>query len=322
MQRGLAALVIALLCLAATPPAPAQESYPSRPIRIVISYPPGGSSDLIGRVVAQNLQEALGREVVVENRGGGGGVIGVESVARSTPDGYTLLVTNAATFGTVPQVMSRLPYDPRSDFTPIAAVAETFTPLGVSRDLAVSSVQELLTLARREPGRLNFASAGTGSVGHFLGEMLRTQADIDIVHVPYRGSGPAMTDMVAGRIQIMLDPLVFAEARNGRVRLLAIANARRSPQLPDVPTMMESSFPEFRSSGTVGLVGPAGLPTEVVRRLNAATAAMVASPTAAERMARLGVSPRHSTPEELTELIAADLDRFARVKREAGLTFE
>ncbi|WP_431284884.1 Bug family tripartite tricarboxylate transporter substrate binding protein [Humitalea sp. 24SJ18S-53] len=318
----LLALATALLVAAAPHPGVAQDAYPSRAIRLVVSYPPGGSSDLIGRVLAQGLQDELRREVVVENRGGGGGVVGVEMVARAAPDGYLLLVTNAATFGTVPQVLPRLPYDPRSDFTPISIVAQTFSPLGVGIELPVRNVQELVALARREPGRLNFGTAGTGSLGHFLGEMLRVQAGIDIVHVPYRGSGLAMNDMIAGRVQIMIDPTVAAEASNGRVRLIGVANAMRMPGWPDVPTMQESGFPELMSSGAVGLVGPAGMPRDIVDRLNAAAAAMAAAPASADRLGRLGVMPRHSTPAELATAISADLDRFARVKRDAGLVFE
>jgi len=322
-MRGAKILLAALLVwFCPAPAAVAAEAYPSRSIRLVIPFPPGGTSDTIGRVVAEGLGQALGVPVVVDNRGGAGGALGSETVATAAPDGHTLLQATGGTHGALPHVMPHLPYDPLRSFTPISAVAESFTGVGVSPDLPVRSVQELVDYARRHPGQVYYGTAGVGSVGHFLGELLRVEAGIEITHVPYRGSSLAMNDLAVGRVQLMFDPLVMPQAEAGRIRILAFTNARRWPGLPEIPTMQEAGFPGFVSAGGFFLLGPAGLPPAIVDRLNAAVAEFLAAPAARERLMRAGTLPKHSTPEQLSQDIAAGIARYGEIKRRANLTFE
>jgi tripartite-type tricarboxylate transporter receptor subunit TctC len=277
--------LILLLCATAAQ----AQSWPSRTITLVVPYPPGASSDLAGRIMADKIGAALGQTVIVENKAGAGGSIGSAAVSAATPDGYTLLMGNNAST-VIYSVMSKAPrYNALRDFTPIAQLARSDQYIGVNADLPVKTLQDLIALAKSQPGKLNFGSAGLGSAGHFSGEQFKLQTGTDLFHVPYRGSAAALTDLIAGRVQVMFDPVVVTQKGSG-VRVLASSGAQRSKTTPDVPTTTESGLPDYTSSGFFGLFGPPGLPKEITNRLAAIIVEAAADPKVQDILVNAGLA--------------------------------
>src|SRR6266851_7762636 len=274
MTRGCSIMVkIVVVLLALATPAAAQimaQDYPSKPVRLIIPFPPGGSNDVVGRMIATQLSDRLGKQVVVDNRGGAGGVIGTEAAANSAHDGYTLLIISIA--HSVSPWLYKLQYDPIKSFVPVAILASGPNVLVVHPDLPVHSVSELIALAKQKPGELNYASAGIGSFQHLGGELFKLTAGVNIVHVPYKGGGPAMTDVIGGHTKVMFSSLVQTtpHIRSGKLRALGTGGATRNPVLPDVPTIAEAGVPDYESVNWWGVVAPAGTPAAIIEKLHAA----------------------------------------------------
>ena len=300
---------------------PAAGAYPNRPIRFIVPQTPGGMVDNVARAVAQHLTEHLGQPVVVENRAGANGAIGFEVAARSAPDGYTLLMVHQA--GLVLATASRktLSYDPLRDFASISLLFETPYYLIVHPSVAARSVQELIDLARAQPGKLNYSSTGVGSGQHLFMERFKTLTRVNLVHVPYKGSSQAGTDLLSGQVQVMLQGPAFTvpQARTGRVRVLAATGTKRTQAMPEVPTVSEAGVPGFDASTWWGLSGPAGLPRPIINRLNRDAAEILKSPAVREKFAELNIDLVPSTPEELTERVRAEIPIFTKAMRDAGI---
>ncbi len=298
------------------------QAYPTKPVRLVVPFAPGGRVEGIARLLAQSLQEQLGQPFVVESRAGAGGSVGSDFVAKAAGDGYTLLLASAGTHAILPNVDKKLPYDPVKNFTPIANLVEGFTFIGAHPSLPATTIPELVKLAREKPGTINFATSGVGTYGHFAGELLKIAAGDDLKHVPYRGSGPAMNDLAAGHVQLMVAGELVELAKAGKIRVLATTNERRWYELPDVPSLKELGFPQFTVHSWIALLGPAGMPAAVTARLNAAAGKMLEDPKNLEQLKVLGVLPVFSTPEGLGKQIAADREAYAKVAATAGLKFD
>ena len=295
------------------------QPWPARPVTVVVPYPPGGTNDVVARLYAERLGKALGQPFVVDNRGGAAGMVGTASVAKGTPDGYLLMVGNNATHVIQPLISASIQYDPVKDFTPVAQLVEAPQFLGVNAELPIRSVADLVQTAKREPGKLNYGSAGSGSFGNFGGEMLKLQTGIDVVHIPYRGSGAAVADLAAGRVQFMLDPVVVGQMKSGKVRVIATTSPRRFPALPDVPTMMESGLPGFALVGWFAMFGPANLPREIVTKLFDAISATSQDADLRQKILAAGIAPSVKGPEGLASALKADLQLYAEIKRRANI---
>lgn len=316
--RLLAAMVLAA-CLTGEAFA---QAWPTKPVRIVVPFAPGGRVDGIARLLAQNMGAELGQTFVVDNRAGAGGSIGADHVAKSAPDGYTLLLASAGTHAILPNVDRKLPYDSIRDFTPIANLVEGFTFIGAHPSLPATDIAGLVKLAKEKPGTLGFATSGVGSYGHFAGELFELSAGIDLVHVAYKGSGPALVDLTAGHVPLMIAGELVELAKSGKVRVLATTNERRWPELPDAKTMKEQGYPQFTVHSWIGLVGPAGMAPDIVAKLNAAAGKALADPRAQEQLAKLGVLPTFTTSAAFAERIRADREAYAVIVKEANLRFE
>ncbi|WP_343894474.1 tripartite tricarboxylate transporter substrate binding protein, partial [Craurococcus roseus] len=293
--------------------------WPSRPVRFVVPYPPGGPTDIMGRVVAQALAPGLPQPVVVENRAGAAGAIGTEAVARAAPDGATFLV-NASAHVIVPH-MVRVPYDALADFAPVTNIASVPLMLVVTPGLPVRSVAELVTHAKANPGKLSFASSSNGGAPHLAGELFKLMAGVDMAHVPYRGSGQAVPDLIAGNVQVMFDsmPSSAGAVRDGKLRALAVTTAGRQAAFPDLPTVAEAGVPGYEISTWYGIWAPAGTPAPIVARLHAAVAAALRGAEARERMAALGAEPVADAPEDFARFVRAESERWGRLVREARI---
>ena len=304
----------ALLALALVWPLLAAGQYPTKPVRMVIPFPPGGATDIIGRVVAQRMGERLGQVFVVDNRPGAGGTIGSELVARSAADGYTLLISTNSTH-VIAAVLGKPPYDPMRDFTPITLLAESANILVVSPVLGISSVQELIKVAKAKPGALSFASSGNGTILHLTGEMFKQMAGVDIVHVPYKGTALSLPDLSSGRVSMLFDNLVSAQPslRSGSVRALAVTARARSALMPQLPTMSEAGLPGFESTAWFALFGPPGLPPEISLRLHQTAVTILNAPGARERLAAAGAEIASADGNALSELIRGDIARWGRI---------
>jgi tripartite-type tricarboxylate transporter receptor subunit TctC len=322
-RRSMLAAGAATLAAAALPQRARAQAWPARPIRILNGFPAGGPSDLLARIVAERLQESLGQPVVVENRPGATGSIASQAVAQSAPDGYTLMVVPSSTHSVSPNI-TRVPWDPQKDFTPIAMIGNVTTVLAVTPSLPARTVAEFVAHARANPGRLNYGTPGRGSNLHLGMEMLKQMAGIDVVHVPYKGVTQAQADLMTGQIQVMLDNIVsvLPHMQAGRIRVLAVSSPKRSAALPELPTVAESGYPGFQVNAWAALLGPAGLPREVVERLHAETMKAVGRDDVRARFATLGVEPMPLSPAEAGEFMRAERERWAKVIRDANLTFE
>ena len=318
MKRLLFALAAGCAIVAA--PAVAQP-YPSKPIRFVVPFPPGGPLDIMGRGIAQKLQEVWGQPVVVDNRPGAGGGIGADLVAKSPGDGYTLLMGAVSTHAINPSLYAKIPYDAQKDFVPVALVAQVPNILVVNPALPVRSVAELIDYARARPGALSFGSGSTGSTGHLAGELFKTMAGVDMVHIPYKGGAPAMQDLLAGQTQLMFDNLANAlpQVKAGKLRALAVTTLKRAPAVPDLPTVAESGLPGFDLTTWFGVFVPAGTPRETVARLNAEIVKTLASRELADRLATMGtVPPEGNTPESFAAFVRAEAAKYAQVVKSSG----
>ncbi|MBI3936162.1 MAG: tripartite tricarboxylate transporter substrate binding protein [Betaproteobacteria bacterium] len=313
------ALVLAVFAAPAAWP----QAYPARPVRLVVPFPAGGVNDIIARIIAQKISESVGQQVVVENRPGAGGNIGTDFVAKAAPDGYTLLSGGVGSLVMNPQV-SKVPYDTTRDFAPVILMARAPNVLAVHPSLPAKSVRELIALARSRPGGLNYASGGVGSNPHLSGALFASMTRINIVHVPYKGSGPATTDLLAGQVHFSFLPIppALPHLKAGKLRVLAVTGKKRSPQLPGVPTVDEAGVRGYEVSPWYGVLAPAGTAREIINRLNAEITRVVAQAEVKKRLAALGAEGAATTPEEYAAIIKADLVAWGRVIREAGIKGE
>lgn len=302
------------------------QNYPTRPVRMISPNPAGGANDVVGRIVANKLGEVLGVQVVVDNRGGAGGAIGGELAAHAVPDGYTLLAGSHATHTYLPALQPKLPFDPIRDFTPVSLYAIAQYLLALHPAVPAASVKELIALAKAKPGLLNYSSAGNGSGSHFATTLFVNAAGIDkdMVHVPYKGGGPAVAATVAGEAQMNFGPMpgLIAQVKAGRLRALAVSGVKRSPVLPDVPTVAESGLAGYKSYGWFGLFGPPRMSRPIVERLNKAVNQAVVSPDARQQLTQVGVEPAGTTPEAFARFVREELELHRKIVREAGIKME
>jgi len=291
------------------------QGYPSKPVRMVVPYPPGGGSDTVSRPLAQRLSERFGQPVLIDNRGGASGNIGMEVVARAPADGYTLVFALSAQLAVNPNLFEKLPYDPVADFAPIALVATGSVMIAVHPSLPVRSVADLIALARARPDTLTYGTSGNGSAPHLSGELFSTMAGIRMVHVPYKGGGAALSDTIAGHVQVVFSPLVTAapHVKSGRLRALAVTTSTRASGMPDLPTVEEAGVKGYESSFIYGVLAPAGTGREVIDRVNAGILQVLKEPGYRGLLANNGIEPGGSTPEELGAIIRADIVKWARV---------
>ena len=320
-RRALALVLPAALAWAGcAAPVAAQPAFPSKPVRIISPFPPGGGNDALCRIVAHRLGENLKQQVIVENRAGANGIVGTEVAARSAPDGYTIVLIPSG-HAVNATLYRKLPYDSIRDFSPITLAGSSPLVLAVHPSLPVRSVKELLALARSRPGQLTYGSAGIGSSGHLGGALFEALTGARMLHIPYKGMSVAITDLVSGQISLTFGTSlsVVPQVRAGRLRALATTGAERSPALPDLPTVAEAGVPGYEASLWYGFVGPARIPADIVQRLNSAIVAVLQLPDVRERLASQGVDPQHNTPEEFAKLLVADLERWAKVLQRAGI---
>jgi tripartite-type tricarboxylate transporter receptor subunit TctC len=302
----------------------AESSYPNRPLQLVVTVPPGGAADFVARIVGAKLADALGQPVVTSNRGGAGGTIAAAAVAKSDPDGYTLLLNTIATHGIGRHLYANLPYDPVKDFSPIILVAKLPLIMTVNADLPAQSVKEVIALAKARPGELAFASAGNGGAPHLAGELFKTLTGTDLLHVPYRGSGPAVVDLVAGRIAIMFDavPSLLPFITAGKLRVLAAASPERHRLLPDIPTFAELGYAKMDISLWYGIVARGDTPPLIVRRLNAELGKILDMPDIRKSFADQGADAKGGTPEEFGAFMREESARWGAVVKQAGIKLE
>ena len=314
-----------MAAFAAAVAAPAfAQNYPTKTIRIVIAQAPGSATDVISRIVGNRLGEALGQSMVVDARPGAGGVLGTEIAARAPADGYTLFMGNNSTHGSNPALYSKLPYDAIKDFSPIILVVATPYVLNVHPSLPVKTVKELIVFAKARPGQINYASAGNGSTHHFCGELLKSLAGIDIVHVPYKGSTPGLTALVAGEVTMMFSNVDNSQPhiKSGRMRALAVTSGKRATPLPEVPTMEEAGVRDFQVLSWFGLLAPAGTPAAVIARVNAETVKVLARPDVSAALAAQGMDVMSGTPDQFANHIKSEIARMTKIAATAGIKAE
>jgi tripartite-type tricarboxylate transporter receptor subunit TctC len=318
MTRFVALLAFFLSGLAAA------QTYPDRPVRILVGYPPGGGTDLVARLVAQPLGERWGQPVVVENRPGAAAIIATEAVVRAKPDGYTLLMAYATELAVNPATFKKLPYDPVRDLAPIARLGAAPLVLAVHPSLPAQSIAELVSLAKSKPGTLSYSSSGQGSVHQFAGELFKLRTGADILHVPYKGSGPATADAVSGQVQVTFASVasVLRFVQSGRLRALAVTSPARSPQLPAVPTMKEAGVADVQLTSWYGLLAPAGTPAEVVKKIGADLAAVMGSPALANGFSAQGLDMVHDSPAQFAAFIREEAEKYARIAKAARIEQE
>ena len=318
--RLFAAALLAAACMGAVQ----AQGFPSKPVRLLVGLPPGGGADVVARVFASKLGENLGQQVVVENRAGAAGLLAADSAAKSAPDGHTLLFGGVSTNAIFASLYKKLPYDPVKDFVPISRIATFPLVLVVNKALPADTLAEFIAYARLNPGKMSYASAGSGSPLHLAMEMLKARAGIDVVHVPYKGGVQALGDLLSGEIQVVFDalPSQIENIRAGKVRALAITSRMRNAQLPEVPTMFEAGVADFEYLGWFAAFAPAGVPADVVARLNAGIVAVLNLAATRERLAELGVDAAPSTPEQLAAFQRAEIERWAKIVKQSGAAVE
>jgi tripartite-type tricarboxylate transporter receptor subunit TctC len=296
------------------------QSYPAKPVRLIVPYPPGGGTDIFARMLGAKLGDALGQQVVIDNRAGAAGVIGADTAAKAPPDGYTLVVGQASNLAINQHLMSKLPYDPVKDFAPITLIATSPSLLVVHPSLPVLSVKDLVALAKARPGAINYASAGNGSPGHLAAEYFKKLTGTDIVHIPYKGATPAMLDVIAGQASLYFTSPIAAQpyVQSGRLRQIAVTSAQRFPPLPDVPAIAESGYREFDMTTWWGLLAPAGVPKEIVARLNADAVKALNMPEMKDRLASQGAMVVTDTPEQFAAYIKSEIANWGRIVAVSG----
>jgi tripartite-type tricarboxylate transporter receptor subunit TctC len=312
-----------LLAVSVCSPAAAQQ-YPAKPIRMIIGFPPGGGTDIIGRIVGMRLSENLRQQILPDNRGGASGQIGAELAAKAPPDGYTVMMAHIAAMSILPSLYPKLPYDPVRDFTPVTLVATSPNVVIVHPSLPARSIKGLIALAKARPGQIHYESSGIGTVQHLAGELFKLQAKVNLVHVPYKGGGPAIIDMVAGHVQLGFDvvPVAGPQIKAGKLRALGVTTAKRSALFPELPTVVESGVPGFDLSTWWGLVAPAGVGKEVVARLHGETVKVLALADVKERIAAAGADIVGNSPEEFGTFIRNERAKYARIVKDANIKIE
>jgi tripartite-type tricarboxylate transporter receptor subunit TctC len=316
MRRLTACFILAFSCAAAA------QDYPNRPIRLVVTVPPGGAADFIARLVGGKIAESLGQAVLVENRGGAGGTIAADAVAKAAPDGYTLLQNSITTHGVGPHLYSKLPYDPVKDFAPVSGLALLPLIMAVNAELPFKNVEDVVIFSKKN--NVNFASSGNGGAPHMAAELFKSVTGAPLTHVPYKGSGPAVADLVGGRVQIMFDaaPSLIAHIRSGRLRVLGAASAERNRLLPEVPTFGELGYPKVAVSLWYGLLAPAGTPKPVVEKLNREAARALTSPDVRDKLQAQGAEPMPGTPEAFASFMQEEMAKWAPVVQQAGVKLD
>lgn len=320
MKRQILRFIIAVALLAVAGAAGAQQ-YPLKPVRLIVPFAPGGSTDIMARLLGQKLGEALGQQILVDNRGGAGTLIGTELAARAAPDGYTLLITNIA-FALNPGLHGKkLPYDPLRDFAPITLVASQPTVLAVHPSLPVKTVGDLIKLAKQKPGELSFASAGIGSVGHIAGEMFKAAAGVNLIHVPYKGGGPAVVDLMSGQVFIAFIgmPTAMGYAKAGKLRFVAVTDANRVSAAPSVPTMAQAGLPGYHVDNWIGMFAPAKTPPPIIAKLYDEIAKVLQQPAVREKLAAQGFEIIGSRPADFADYVKADVEKYIKVISSAGI---
>lgn len=300
------------------------QTYPARAVKLIVPFPPGGNTDIVGRLIAQKLTDAFGQQVYVENRGGAGGTIGAEAAAKSPPDGYTLFFSTTGTLASAPVLQPGLRYDPVKGFAPISTLANAPVVIIVGRSIPANSVQQFVELLKSKPGALKFGSAGSGHFVHIAGEMFKAAAGVDLLHVPYKGVAPALVDLLGGRIDAMFDAIAQYEPhlQSGKLRALAVAHSRRLARLPDVPTTAEAGLPGFVLASWFGLAAPAGTPNDIVNRVNGEVLKALSSAEVLETMAKLGLEAAGSSPQQYAAMIAEDLATWRQAVKAAGIKID
>jgi len=313
------ALVLGLL------PVPAAgQAWPVKPVRIIVPYPPGGGNDNLARIFAQKLSERLQQPVIVENKPGAGTLIGTEAAAKATGDGYTILLSSIVTHALAPALYPKVPYDPIKDFVPITILAVAPTVLVVNRDSPAKSVGELIALAKANPGKYTFASGGNGTTPHISGEIFKSMTGTDILHIPYKGGGPAIADLMGGQVDMIFDTAASAmpHVRSGKLRALAIATPKRHPDFPDLPTFAEQGLPDYSINSWYSLHAPAGTPREIVMKVHAEVVASLKSQDVIDRLRALNADPGGMPPDEFANFVKSELDRYSQVIKKAGIKLE
>ena len=300
----------------------AAQTFPARPIRMIIPFPPGGGNDIMGRFLAQKMSERMGQPTVVDNRAGADGIIGTDTVARSAPDGYTILIVSSSY--TTNAAIHKLPYDPVKSLTPISQIGAGHIVVFAAPGLAANNAQELIAMTRTKPGGVRYASSGVGGLPHFNAELFNTMAGVKMIHVPYKGGAPSMQDVMTGLVEVGFGTLtqVLPLVRSGKLKVLGVGSPRRAAAMPDIPTIAESGIPGFDSTIWWGVLGPAGLPPAILSRLNAEIGASMKDPDMVKRLAAEAAEPVVAPPEAFARLIAVELERWARVARETGIKAE
>jgi tripartite-type tricarboxylate transporter receptor subunit TctC len=319
-MKSLTVTALALTALLSPHYAAAQSGYPSRPIRLIVPSAPGGGTDFTARTLGQKLTESLGQTVIVDNRAGAAGNIGVEIAAKSSPDGYTLVMP-ITSFSINPHLYSKLPFDTVKDFSPIVLASSAPLFLVITPSVPAKSVGELINVAKAKPGQLNYANSGNGTTAHLAGELFKKMAGVDLVSVPYKGGGPAVLDLIAGRVQIYFStiPAALTQVQAGKLRGLAVTTAKRVNLIPDVPTVSESGLPGFEVVGWFGIFAPAGTPGPVVAKLNKEINAALRTPDIQQRFASQGLIPGGGTPEDLSRFLRAEIAKWGALIKEAGI---
>jgi tripartite-type tricarboxylate transporter receptor subunit TctC len=296
------------------------QAYPTKPVRMIVPFPAGGATDIVGRLIAQKLAEGWGQQVIVDNRGGAGGTIGSDVAAKSPPDGYTMLLGTSSTHAVAPSLYSKLPYDPVRDFSPVTLVATATILLAVHPSVPAQNVRELIALAKRQPNALSFASSGNGGISHLIGEQFKSTAGIQMLHVPYKGDTPALVDLVGGQVHLMFGTAVsfLPYVSAGRLRALAVTNPKRSPIVPNVPTIAESGLPGFEALQWFGVFVPAGTPRDIVSRLHADIVKSLKLSDVRERLVGLGAEVVGNAPDQFAAFQKADSVKWAKIVKESG----
>lgn len=314
-------IILALACAA---PAVHAQTFPVKPVRFVVPFAPGGGTDRVARMLAQRLTESMGQSFVVENRGGAGGVIGADLVAKSAPDGYTLVLGSPGPMTINPNLTAKMPYDTLRDFAPVSLATISPFVLTVHPSLPVRDLKEFIAFAKARPGQLNYGSGGNGSVAHLSTEYLKSTAQINLVHVPYKGSTPVLTDILAGQLQVMFDnlPVVQPHVRSGRLRLMGVGTQQRSSLIPDAPTIHEAGVPGYEASTAFGVMAPARTPPEIINRLSQEIQRILQTPDIKDRLAAQGLEAVGSTPQQYEAHVRAELAKYARIVKSAGIKIE
>jgi tripartite-type tricarboxylate transporter receptor subunit TctC len=322
-SRLLHIVFVAAFALSAAPSF-AQQDYPNRPVRLIVPYPPGGPTDIMGRLVSEVLTKRLGQNVVVDNRGGAATAIGAEMAARAQPDGYTLLLSSETTFAVNPALREKLSYSPARDFAPVSLLTTQPYVLAVSPSVSANSVSQLVAYAKANPGKLRYGSAGTGSANHLAGEMFKHAAGIDVLHVPYKGNGPAIIDLISGQINFMLGSIssLLPHAATKKLRLVAVASAKRAASAPELQTFAESGMPGFQVNGWNCIVAPRGTPSQIIKRLNTEIVAGFAQADVLERLKKQSIDPATGTPERLAAHMKSEFARYDKLIKAVNLRVE